>query len=37
MQDFLVIPHDHSFIMLFPGVIEQILYFLQKGYFKYLD
>lgn len=35
MQDFLVVPHGHTFIMLFPGVIEQVLYFLQHGKFKH--
>jgi triacylglycerol lipase len=34
MQDFLVVPHGHTFIMLFPGVIDQVLYFLQQGMFR---
>ncbi len=35
MQDFLVVPHGHTFIMFFPGVIDQVLYFLQHGQFRH--
>lgn len=37
MQNILVINHGYTFIMLFPGVIGQILYFLPKGKLKLLD
>ena len=33
MQDFLVVSHGHTFIMLFPGVIDQVLHFLEHGKF----
>ncbi len=37
IQDILVIPDGYSFIMLFTGVIGQILYFLQKRNFRHPD
>ncbi|MGI9319241.1 MAG: esterase/lipase family protein [bacterium] len=35
MQDFLVVPHGHTLIMLFPGVIDQVLHFLRSGEFRH--
>jgi alpha-beta hydrolase superfamily lysophospholipase len=37
MADFLVVPEGHSFIMLRPEVIEQVLYFLTHGRFQRSD
>ncbi len=33
MQDFMVMPYSHSFIMRREAVIEQALHFIQRGYF----
>ena len=33
MQDFIVMPYSHSFIMQRVAVIEQALHFIQQGYF----
>jgi hypothetical protein len=33
MKDFLVLPHDHTFIMQKPDVIAQTLHFLKEGRF----
>ena len=35
MQDFLVVPHSHSFIMNSPVAIEQTIYFLDHGKFNH--
>jgi hypothetical protein len=34
MRDFLVLPHDHTFIMNQQDVIEQTIYFLRHGQFQ---
>jgi hypothetical protein len=34
MRDFLVLPHDHTFIMQEPDVITQTLHFLRNGHFQ---
>jgi hypothetical protein len=33
MQDFIVLPYSHSFIMRREAVIEQVLHFIQQGHF----
>ncbi len=35
MDDFIVMPHTHTFIMRASGVIEQVVYFLQNGRFNH--
>jgi len=33
MTDFLVVPHGHTFIMNYPGVLDQVVHFLRHGHF----
>jgi hypothetical protein len=35
MNDFLVVPHSHTYIMLSDEVIEQVAYFLENGEFRH--
>lgn len=35
MKDFLVVPHSHTFIMQSDNVIDQISFFLEKGFFDH--
>jgi len=34
MTDFVVLPYSHTFIMKSDGVIDQIIHFLEKGFFR---
>ena len=37
MQDFLVVPVSHAYIMQEPAVVDQVIYFLQHGSFSSMD